>query len=1237
MLSSHKRGISETSPTRSTAPTDYHYGKDQGSLPPPARIERQTLRQLPQAPNATPRPSFQKMPHRARGPERSTGNEGLYGDGASSPAEPKPLSELHSRQLNSVGVGRSDSRRTKPAAHATPPTSLLQSKELEQLGKSTTGHLRALSKFAEQQDQDEFTITMPEQEVAGMQGRRRLQRSGSTRNTKSAPGYGGRTWMDQQRQFLQAYEYLCHIGEAKEWIENVTEHSTPAIVQLEESLRDGVILAELVQAFRPTKPLRIFRNPKLQFRHSDNIAIFFRFVTEMDLPELFRFELVDLYEKKNIPKVIYCIHALSWLCLRDGLVDFRIGNLVGKLEFEHHELEAMQKGLDKAGISMPNFSGMSQNFGAEPEPPPEPKESEEDRIQRELHDQEELIFELQAQARGAIQRLRLGDVMQDFWEHEDSLIQLQSRIRGDFARQISNYRLHMKTFSVGLQSVARGHLVRSRQQQRSSHWKARESDIVTIQSLIRARKCRQHRQHIQVRMQSHASGIKSIQAAIRGARSRWSLSDHVDETRKHEPVVLDLQRHIRGALARMQHAERRTATKRSEDDIIRLQARIRGMLERKTQRCDRAALKNLSKDIVKLQSVIRASHIQTRHQRVAEGVRSFESSWRSLQANVRARRARIKTSSIRHELESHRHLVTRLQAALRAQHVRQAIAADRTKLCASAESITSLQSVVRGYLCRRRVQNDTQKLQACLLGIKQLQAVSRAFCLRTRVYDQLCSFTEHEPAMVELQSALRAIALRAHLSDQLEQLDAQEDMIVALQAEARAGLVRKEFVEKKRFYNENMKKVVKIQSFVRGRQQGEAYKSLTSGKNPPVSTVKNFVHLLNDSDFDFDEELEVEKLRKAVGSRARDIEQTEQWITELDAKIGLLAHNKIARDEISRITKQYGNQQLSRGMSTKETFNLKALNKTARAKLELYQQLFVILQTQTIYLARLFKRYREKGASEEEYKRLEMLTISSYGYAQKRREEYYLLGLISSAIHEEAHTCPGLLDFQRGNYFFTRLFSNYARAPRDRKYVREVIGPLLRTQILENAGLDLESDPLQIYRAIINDEELRTGHQSFRSPDVPREQAIKDPETRENFIRHLQDMRDVVDQFLVVMEESMNRMPYGARYITRQMFDILCERYPQDDESVILQLVGNWLWKTYLKPAIADPEKSGAVDRAIESQQRRNMSEFVKVVSQVCAGKLFGDDNVYLQPLNSYMEEAIGRLLDIWAKCESPS
>jgi Ras GTPase-activating-like protein IQGAP2/3 len=106
--------------------------------------------------------------------------------------------------------------------------------------------------------------------------------------------------------------------------------------------------------------------------------------------------------------------------------------------------------------------------------------------------------------------------------------------------------------------------------------------------------------------------------------------------------------------------------------------------------------------------------------------------------------------------------------------------------------------------------------------------------------------------------------IRMQIGNQLAEVEEQEEALVELQALARGLVVRQKFVEKQQFYKENMEKVIKVQSFIRGRQQGEAYKSLTSGTNPPVSTVKNFVHLLNDNDIDFDEEIGTYRLQHAM-------------------------------------------------------------------------------------------------------------------------------------------------------------------------------------------------------------------------------------------------------------------------------------------------------------------------------------------------------------------------------------
>jgi len=671
--------------------------------------------------------------------------------------------------------------------HSTQPA-LLDNGDLEKLGRSTTGHLKTLSKLAENGVEENFTIRTKDQAVVGLQGRRRLQGNMSIKErTLHAPGYGGRIWLDQQRQYLQAYEYLCHIGEAKEWIQDVMGQEIPPIVQLEEHLRDGVTLAEIVQSLYPQKTLRIYRNPRLQYRHSDNIAIFFNFLAEVELPELFRFELVDLYEKKNIPKVIYCIHALSWLLFRKGIVDFKIGNLVGQLEFEQHELENMQKGLDQSGISMPNFSGLR------PEPA-EPVETEEDRIDRELRQHDEATIEFQAQLRGALQRLQLGEIVQALGDHEDAIVDLQARLRGGWSRQIHDYQLSRRQFAVKLQSIARGYLVRTDQLERTQDWQNHEKDIVRIQAIVRARQSRKQTRLLKSQTSQHERGVVDIQAAIRGAMQRLKLGEHYNEVHDSHDSVTELQKHIRGMLARRNHVQR------------------------------------------------------------AGDLESLDPIWADLQRHARGFLARKSREASRAELVRHTAVITSLQTQIRARQVQRTHLKQKEELAAIQAPMLKLQSAARSYLLRNVVKQDLEKAAKSSESIIAIQSQARGCIYRARLFDQLEDFKENEEQVVELQASVRGMLERFRNGDIYGALVAVEESIVELQALIRARAFQRKHKEKERFFKENMQKVVKIQSMFRGRQQGQAYKSLTSGKNPPVGTVKNFVHLLNDSDFDFEEE-----------------------------------------------------------------------------------------------------------------------------------------------------------------------------------------------------------------------------------------------------------------------------------------------------------------------------------------------------------------------------------------------
>lgn len=1004
--------------------------------------------------------------------------------------------------------------------------------------------------------------------------------------------------MDKQRQFLQAYEYLCHIGEAKEWIEDVMNKSIGEIVKLEEELRNGETLAEVVQALNPDRRYRIFRHPRLQYRHSDNIAIFFRYLDEVELPDLFRFELIDLYEKKNIPKVIYCIHALSWLLYRKGIVDFRIGNLVGQLEFEHHDLEAMQKGLDKLGASMPTFGDMGADFGVEPEP--EPEETEEERIERELGENEESIVELQAQVRGALLRMRLGETMQELWDSENWLVDLQARIRGDFARQIIDYRLNMRRFAVNLQSAARGFLVRSRQAEREYMWKRSEPAVLKLQSLFRAAKVRDEVRDVRSQLSEATGPVREIQAVMRGFLARKGVRTQVQETSRTSGAAPGLQAAIRGMLLRNRLDHDRAILAEEAVSICSFQAASRALLTRKQVALQR------------------------------ESLASFTAQWEGLQSASRGMFARNSIHVTKAELRGHSPAIGLLQAFSRAGAVRRETTRVLDAIAVHEPQVVELQGLIRGAIQRQRIAADYQDLEEQVPQITDLQSQIRGMLCRKEQGELLDQLQSNEEQIITLQAQIRAMILRNNLDVVLAELEEQEGTIVQLQAAARGVIVRKRFEEKKRHFKENMSKVIKIQSFVRGKLQGEAYKSLTTGKSPPVSAVKNFVHLLNDSDFDFNEEVEFERMRKTVVQQVRQNEMLEQYIDQLDIKIALLVKNKITLDEVVRHQSNFGghtsNLIANSSIASVNQYDLKALNKTSRKKLESYQHLFYNLQTQPQYLARLFRRIREQGTAEKECKRIEHLIMGLFGYAQKRREEYYLLKLISRSIWEEVEASHMVQDSLRGNLFWSKLLGNYSRSPRDRKYLRDLLGPLIRDNIIEDPALDLESDPLQIYRSAINNEELRTGMPSQRPLDVPREVAIKDPETRELFIDHLRDLREICDQFLLALEDLLPRLPYGLRYICRQMFDALCQHFKREPQHILLQMVGNWFWRFYLQPALTAPENVGVMEKGLSPLQKRNLGEVAKVLGQVASGRPFGGDNIYLQPLNAFVAESMERL-----------
>uniref|UniRef100_UPI00358E2876 ras GTPase-activating-like protein IQGAP1 n=1 Tax=Myxine glutinosa TaxID=7769 RepID=UPI00358E2876 len=179
--------------------------------------------------------------------------------------------------------------------------------------------------------------------------------------------------MDERRKQNVAYEYLCHLEETKRWLEACIGDDLPPTVDLEEGLRNGVWLAKLARSFAPdcVSIRRIYDGDQirykavgLHFRHTDNIVQWLKSLEAVGLPkcrkgqwfdyQIFYPETTDIYDRKNMPKAIYCIHALSLYLFKLGIAP-KIQDLYGKVDFTAEEIDNVRMELEKYGIQMPAF------------------------------------------------------------------------------------------------------------------------------------------------------------------------------------------------------------------------------------------------------------------------------------------------------------------------------------------------------------------------------------------------------------------------------------------------------------------------------------------------------------------------------------------------------------------------------------------------------------------------------------------------------------------------------------------------------------------------------------------------------------------------------------------------------------------------------------------------------------------------------------------------------------------
>ncbi|KAI9032900.1 Rho GTPase activation protein [Phycomyces nitens] len=502
--------------------------------------------------------------------------------------------------------------------------------------------------------------------------------------------------------------------------------------------------------------------------------------------------------------------------------------------------------------------------------------------------------------------------------------------------------------------------------------------------------------------------------------------------------------------------------------------------------------------------------------------------------------------------------------------------------------------------------------------------------------------TFFQSRLQNIQAQARGVVFHRDFEDKRVTFETSEEHVIKLQAASRGFLARRKHQAILQAARDERHKLIQTQHGYAKNQWSEAeLGQLSTDKNPSVETVKNFIHLLDDSNLDFDFELALEDLRQRVIQHIRENKSLELHVTKLDIQISLLVRNAITIDEVIKTTGAFKKQQqqqrryaqLTAASNNPSPYTLKGVDKESRQRLELYQQLVYLLQTEPKYLARLMSitSGQDLGDHTNGHKRIESTVLALFGYATNIREEYLLIKLCKYCIAEEMRFVKDTQEFMRGNYTFMKLVVQTNRGAKEREFFRKLLTPLI-TLVVGNDTLDLETDPVSIYNKAINEEESRTGMLSQRKPSATSREVLAYPDIRETFILHLRNLREITENFLTAITSVIDDVPYGIRVVARELRLVLEENFPDEGQERIVKILGNFIYYRYLNPAVVAPEQYDVIDDNISPVQRKNLAEISKMLQQISSGKVFDADDMFLAPLNDYVFDAGKRFANWFMK-----
>lgn len=1023
----------------------------------------------------------------------------------------------------------------------------------------------------------------------------------------------------------------------KSWLEDTlgdTITQTPA--ELVTGIRNGIPLAKLANAFLPPNSRRSVYTAdlRLEFRHTENINQFFRLFRHLDVPDIFRFELTDLYDSKDIPKVWLCLHAVATIIsTRDGSIR-PPANLMGLLQFTAADLKLSSRALGNHGL--PNFSSVDSDRSGDhhssymatamlmlpgKSPIATPLPSKKSTMYSTLPATTPLTPGFQATQRTS--------AFQSAQNSTGSGLGIYNRLVLGFDSEENPFVSSAASSKPGLNFGA-------------SVASADDVNVVKLQALARGALFRYSMFVDKIMLRSYDAEMTTLFSVIRGNVVRGkTVHRHRDEIRMFENEIVTIQSAARRLMSRRRwHV---TLGNEVESNVSALQHIARGHVLRKRVGQIRTELRNSQANVTQLQSLVRRAPVYRCVRQVAPVQKQLVPVVTELQAVCRRVLYNNSGRSAIFNSESVITSVVQLQSLARAALMRKRLRAQLRKLHEYRHSVFTLQCVSRGGLARTRIINGV------LFGLmdrddmlSDLVAKARGDKIRREIAATKARLSSvNELLIIDLQSRFRGILVRFRLETDIDDLYEQVSHIITLQSSARAALIRKDLKHMKSYYNTRVDKVVRAQAILRSKYTQAAYRQLISMRDPPVSVVRQFAHLLSESGNAFTEEVELLKLKDLIVEKASRAEDLEQQIDHLDIKLGLLDKNKISIEDFVKNGprfKTYKPPQASTAVR-----QLDGLNPKARQRLDLYTHMLYFLQTKPDYWINLYRTHLSQPATLRslQYHILQLFPLYNCSITEHSREEYFFIKFICALMeHDIRNRCSNIADITKAKLaMWIEFLVDLNNQIYQRTHLKQLMGKVVQA-ICDDEELTFEPDPSRIHENL-RGIEIRVHGESEKEKDILPQDAIKVPEVSTMFVQNLMALREATTALVDLLRVSVANLPLHLRILAKKAYTLSQLQFPDLAEDSHLAVAGVIIIKLYIGNLLQFPENFGYSTRDPyssspyeESRIKSNLKYLGRSLLQLFSMRPFSDN--FLKPLNDYVmsnadstKEIIRSIIDV--------